>query len=192
MIRGEKLLTNNYQVVITICDLKEVWNTRTIKIAFDWRNVRICGKYVWINIEVVIAIATASTASGTGNPLMKIGTRIPPPVHANTILTNLKLSGASGFILLNTLFPIRQKSNKRQRKVRNACPNNTFIVYLPDISNILTVKEGISKQTQVSLHCANTMVLAMTQARNVVEQFFLLLSSKVRNTDLQLLVYGIK
>ena len=35
MIRGEKLLTNNYQVVITICDLKEVWNTRTIKIAFD-------------------------------------------------------------------------------------------------------------------------------------------------------------
>ena len=95
---------------------------------------------------------------------MKIGTRIPPPVHANTILTNLKLSGASGFILLNTLFPIRQKSNKRQRKVRNACPNNTFIFYLPDISNILTVKEGISKQTQVSLHCANTMVLALGES----------------------------
>lgn len=57
----------------------------------------------------MIAMGYASCARGTGTALMKIGTIIPPPVQANTILTSLYENGAVGLILLKTFFPGRAR-----------------------------------------------------------------------------------
>jgi len=47
---------------------------------------------------------------------MKIGTRMPPPVHAKTIETSLKEKQASFGADLNTLLPINIKQSKRHEK----------------------------------------------------------------------------
>ena len=99
---------------------------------------------------------------------MKIGTRIPPPVHANTILTNLKLSGASGFILLNTLFP---KNDKRLTIIRN---------YGSNLLPLHSCRVSISKKTYRGGKCiqANTSISALRKYNGVSDDS----SKKCRRT----------
>ena len=47
------------------------------------------GKYEWIAYDIMIAIGYASLARGTGILFIKIGVRIPPPVHVKIIEINL-------------------------------------------------------------------------------------------------------
>lgn len=59
--------------------------------------------------DTKMATGYASCARGTGMELMKIGTKIPPPVQAISMLMNLKEKGASLPIDLKTLAPVHHR-----------------------------------------------------------------------------------
>mmetsp|Transcript_15087 Transcript_15087/g.21527 ORF Transcript_15087/g.21527 Transcript_15087/m.21527 type:complete len:81 (+) Transcript_15087:502-744(+) len=63
------------------------------------------GKYECRANETNIARGYASFASGTGNPLMNIGTIIPPPVQARINDTSLYEVDVVGLIVEKTLLP---------------------------------------------------------------------------------------